>query len=196
MKTSMMRYLLPCIVVLGLAVTHCGGGDSGTAGSTGGSAGTGGSAARGGSAGTSGAGGGGGSSATGGSGGISGQGGSGGISGQGGTSGTGGAGGTGGGSDAGTCPSTPPMDGDNCTGMLYCPYDSESCICGGGGTWSCFQPRDGGNTRDTGGRDAVPACPGGQPQDGDSCTSPGQTCDYNNVTCDCGGRRNPTWTCQ
>jgi len=128
MQTSTIRFLLPSIVVLGLAVTHCGGGDESDTGTPGGSAGTAASAGGGATGGASATGGSSGTGATGGRGGSSGAdasvdgGGSGGTGGLGGTDGSGGAGGSGG---SGGLPDAGP-DSERSEAAADAPIDANS----------------------------------------------------------------------
>jgi hypothetical protein len=158
MKTALFgcrcRWLWPSAVMLGLAVSNCGGatsdtfpeksyGDSGSGGahnggsgggSTGGYVGTGGSGDRGGSTGTAGRE----------MGGAAGEG-------QGGRS-TADAG--------GTCPDAAPRSGDMCSGRMRCSYGREECRCtrvDQGRQWEC----QGGEFSPDGGGEPPPADDGG-----------------------------------
>jgi len=147
MQTSMIRFFPLSIVVLGLAVTHCGGRDESDAGTTGGSAGTGASAGGAGTGGASATGGGGtgglgGTGATAGTGGMGGSGGSAAVGGGGGTGGTGGTGATAG--TGGSARSDAAADA-----ALVCPTtilpsivsrtDFEQCVAtDGNDPWICW----------------------------------------------------------
>ena len=219
MKTRVLRLLLPCLVVLGVGVLHCGGDEPGSAGATGGSAGhdaSAGSGGAGGSAGSGATGGGGSGGSTGGRGGGGGS--------------TGGSGGFGGETDddGGICPQAVPVQGDACFERMRCPYDTQTCFCSRGGqsttgrTWDCVLMPDGGFPPLAGGRppldgggldggglggsdggldgcldacgDGGPSedCPAEQPATGDACTLGSESpmvCPYDAGTCVCSERQ-------
>jgi len=88
------------------------------------------------------------------------------------------------------CPATPPTTGMACNeddNGSACPYPGTVCECGGMGGGMGGAPTEGDTWQCT-------VCPALEPMDGSDCDSDvNDECDYDMVTCDCGG--DDTWDC-